>query len=185
MHTVFEYRKYETEGFGTPSGKIELYSNRLKEAGFDPLPIYYEPPETPYSAPDLAKEYPLIMTSGKSVVYRHSQGRQIPSLRNKHPEPVVTIHPETASKLGLKEGDWAYIETKRGRIEQKVRFSAGLDPRVIVVDFGWWFPEKGTSNLFDWAKSNINILTGNKPPYNRELGSVHLKGILCKVCKVS
>ena len=83
------YRKYEQNGFKTPSGKVELYSSRLKKWGFDPLPIYYEPPETPHSDPQLAKEYPLILTSWKLRPYRHSGGRQIGSLRNSHPEPVL------------------------------------------------------------------------------------------------
>lgn len=180
---VFGYRNYEAEGFKTPSGKIELYSNQLKEWGFDPLPIYYELPETPYSAPGLAKEYPLVFTSGKSAFYRHSAGRQIPSLRDSHPEPIIGIHPETASRLGLKEGDRAYIETKRGRITQKVSLITGIDPRVVYVDYAWWFPESGVTNLYDWVKSNVNILTDNKLLNGREMGSANLRGILCKVYK--
>jgi len=179
------YRKYKTDGFPTPSGKVELYSSQLKEWGFDPLPIYRELPETPYSDPELAKEYPLIYTSRKWENYRHSQGRQIPALRGIHPEPITEIHPETASKLGIKDGDWVYIETKRGRIRQKAVVTADIDPRVVVVDYGWWYPEKGASELYGWAESNINILTDNKPPYNREMGSCNLRGTLCKVYKVS
>ncbi len=178
-----QYRKYEINGFETPSGKVELYSSQLEEWGFDPLPIYYELPETPYSNPELAKEYPLILTAWKSVLFRHSGGRQIATLRGSHPEPVITIHPEKASELGIKEGDWVYIETKRGRIKQKATLSTSVDPRVVGVDYGWWFPEKGISNLYGWAESNVNILTDDKPPYNREMGSTNLRGILCRVYK--
>ena len=179
-----QYRSYESQGFATPSGKIELYSSQLKEWGFDPLPTYREPPETPHSDPELAKEYPLIFTSWKSAPYRHSGGRQIASLRGSHPEPIVTIHPETADKLGIKEGDWVYIETKRGRIKQKATLSTGIDPRVVGADYGWWFPEKEVSDLYGWAESNVNILTNDKPPFNREMGSSNLRGILCKIYKV-
>ena len=178
------YRRYEQNGFKTPSGKVELYSSRLKEWGFDPLPTYYEPPETPYSDPELAKEYPLIFISWKRKPYRHSGGRQIASLRGSHPEPIIMIHPETADKLGIKEGDWVYIETRRGRIRQKATLTASIDPRVVGVDYGWWFPEKGASELYGWAESNVNILTNDKPPFNRETGSANLRGFLCKVYKV-
>ena len=82
--------------FPTASRKVELYSERLKERGFDPLPIYRELPETPYSNPELAEEYPLIFTNWKSSVYRHSGGRQIDSLRNSHPEPMAYLHPQTS-----------------------------------------------------------------------------------------
>ena len=107
-----------------------------------------------------------------------------PSLRASHPEPVIDIHPETAGKLGIKEGDWVYIETKRGRITQKARLSTDIDPRVVFVDYDWWFPEASLSTLYDWDKSNINILTSNDLPRNREFGTPTIRGILCKVYPV-
>lgn len=177
-------RNYRSQGFATPSGKVELYSSQLKEWGFDPLPTYYEPPESAYSDPQLAEEYPLVFTTWKREPYRHSGGRQITSLRDSCPEPVVMIHPETAEKLGIKDGDRVYIETKRGRIRQKAALTAGIDPRVVGVDYAWWFPEKGASALYGWAESNINILTDDKPPFNREMGSANFRGLLCKVYKM-
>jgi len=178
------YRGYEKDGFNTPSGKVELYSDRLKEWGFDPLPVYKEPPETPYSDPEMAKEYNLIYTNYKSAAYRHSDGKQIQGLRTGEPEPIIEIHPETASKLGIKEGDWVYIETKRGRITQKAKLSTGIDPRVVYICYGWWYPEGDASTSYDWAKSNLNVLTGDTPPINPELGTPNMRGTLCKVYKV-
>ena len=178
-----QYKRYEQDGFKTPSGKVELYSSQLQERGLDPLPTYYEPPETPYSDPELTKEYPLLCTTRKLAAYRHSGGRQISSLRRSHPEPVIIIHPETASKLGIENGDWVYIETKRGRIKQKADLSTGVDPRVVVVDHAWWFPERGEAELFGWAESNYNVLTNGEPPFNREVGSFNIRGLACKVYK--
>ena len=180
-----EYYHYKSKGFNTPSGKVELFSERLREWGFNPLPIYYEPQETPYSDPELAREYPLIFTSWKSEYYRHSGGRQINTLREHHPEPILYIHPETAAGLGIKEGNWVWVATKRGRIRQKAFFSEEIDPRVVGVDYAWWFPEKGAEAQYGWRESNINILTDDNPPFNRELGSTNLRGILCKVYKDS
>jgi len=54
---------------------------------------------------------------------------------------------------------------------------------VVGVDYAWWFPEKGAESQYGWAESNINMLTDNKPPFNRELGATNLRGILCKVYK--
>jgi len=178
-----KYGGYE-DAFKTPSGKVELYCKVLKEWGFDPLPVYYELPETPYSDPELAKEYPLIFTSYKSVFYRGTAGRQIPSLRAGHPDPVVEIHPEAAEKLGIKEGEWVYVENKHGKITHKAKLSSGIDPRVILVDYDWWFPEEDASTLYNWTKSNVNMLTSNKLPYNREMGSPNFRGLLCKVYPV-
>ena len=94
------------------------------------------------------------------------------------------IHPEVADRLGIKEDDWVYIETSRGRIKQKAALTTSIDPRVVGVDYGWWFPEKGVSELYRWAESNVNMLTNDKPPFNREIGSANLRGFLCKVYKV-
>jgi len=178
-----EYRMYQRRGFETPSGKVELYSKHLEEEGLDPLPVFYELPESPFGSPELMKEYPLIFTSGKIEFFRDSSGRQLPMLRNVHPDPLVTIHPETAGKLGIKDGDWAYIETKRGRIKNKASLSTDVDPRVVYLEHGWWYPEKGIKELYGWADANANVLTNDEPPNNREMGSVHLKGVPVKVYK--
>jgi anaerobic selenocysteine-containing dehydrogenase len=179
-----EYRQYERDGFKTPSGKVEIYSSRLEEWGHDPLPVYHEPPETPYSAPELAEEYPLIFTSYHQAPFRHSNNRQIASLREKDPEPLVEIHPETAARLAVDNGDMVYIETKRGRIKQRAVLTESIDPRVIGVSYAWWFPEQGVESLHGWRESNINVLTPSEPPYNPEIGSTTLRGILCRVYKV-
>jgi anaerobic selenocysteine-containing dehydrogenase len=177
------YRHFEKEGFNTPSKRVDLYSKRLEEWGFDPLPKYYESPETPLSDPEMAKEYPLVLTSRKTNVYRHSGGRQIPSLRGERPEPILKIHPETAGKLGIKDGDWVCVTNRRATIRQKARLVQSLDPRVVEVDYAWWFPEKEASGLYGWQESNINLLTDDKPPFNREMGSANMRGILCRVYK--
>jgi anaerobic selenocysteine-containing dehydrogenase len=178
------YRKYEKSGFETPSGKVELYSNRLAAWGFDPLPAYREPPDSPLNDPDLARAYPLILTSKKSIYYLHSGGRQIRSLRQGHPVPVVYLHPDTAAAESIEGGDWVYIETKRGRVKQKAFFSNSLDPRVVCADFGWWFPEEGNYELHGWKESNINLLFDDQSLDSPETGSLNLRGLVCRVYKV-
>jgi anaerobic selenocysteine-containing dehydrogenase len=54
-----QYRSYQSQGFPTPSGEVELYSSQLEGWRFDPLPTYHEPPKTAHSNPELAKDYPL------------------------------------------------------------------------------------------------------------------------------
>lgn len=179
------YRDHETHGFDTPTQKVELYSKQLNMWGFDPLPIYHEPPETPLSSVKLGQEYPLLLTTWKTAPYRHSSGRQISSLRGLHPEPVVIMHPRIGNLLDIQEGDWVWIATKRGRIRQKAVLSEDMDPRVVGVDYAWWFPERGAENLYGWMESNINILTKDSPPYCKESGATNLRGILCKITKDS
>jgi anaerobic selenocysteine-containing dehydrogenase len=169
--------------FATPSGKIELRSSSLAEWGFDPVPVYHEPPETPLSSPDLAARYPLLLTSRKSPYYYHSGGRQIAALRAQHPDPFVVLHPETAARAGIAEGDRVVVETPRGRIRQRARLSAVIDPRVVLADPLWWYPERGPEDLHGWDEANVNVLTSADPPYCREMGSTTLRGFLCRVVR--
>jgi anaerobic selenocysteine-containing dehydrogenase len=180
---IKQYRHYRTGGFNTPSGKVELYSSNLKDWGFDPLPHYHLSTQTLSGGYELAGEYPFIITNWKPGVFRHSGLRQIASLRATHPEPIVNIKTETANKLGISEGDWVYIETRQGKIKHKAKLMDTLDPRVVVIDHGWWYPEQGIGNLHGWAESNANILTDNNPPYSPEMGTPTLRGIVGKVYK--
>jgi anaerobic selenocysteine-containing dehydrogenase len=180
-----QYRKHERTGFNTPSKKVELYSQRLAEWGFDPLPVYQEPPDSPVSEPELAKKYPFVLTCRKPAPFMHCQGRMIESLRELHPEPIVYVQTDAAKGLGIEEGDWVYIETRYGRIREKANLVSAIDRRVIVADGGWWFPEKDAASLHGWAESNYNVLTRGGGPWSREMGSPTLRGIICNVGKAA
>jgi anaerobic selenocysteine-containing dehydrogenase len=133
----------------------------------------------------MAKEYPLLCTTWKLGVYRHSGGRQIPSLRDSHPDPLVTIHPDTARRYAIENGDWVTIESKRGKIRQRANVADLVDPRVIVADHAWWFPEKGEADLFGFEDSNYNVLTSDEPPFDDAFGSFTIRGVMCKIYKAS
>ncbi len=64
---------FEDRNFGTPSGKVELYSESLERLGYDPLPFHEEPAESPVANPDVFNEFPLIMISGRLRERLHSQ----------------------------------------------------------------------------------------------------------------
>ena len=176
-----KYRKFEQDGFKTPTGKIELYSTRFEALGYSPLPYYKEPPESPISAPGVAKDYPLVLTTGGRIPYFfNSEHRQLANLRKAHRDPVAEIHPQTASRYGIANGQWMWIATRRGRMRQKAKFSNGIDPRVVSAQHGWWFPEEGPPDYGIW-KSNVNLLTDNQPPYDPAMGTYQLRGLLCRV----
>ena len=151
--------------------------------GYEPLPVYHELEETPFSAPEMLEEYPLVLTNGHEPNYMHSQDRYLREIRKNKPDPLVTIHPQTAADLGISEGDQVFIENKRGRIKQKATLDEGIDPRVVSVGYGWWYPERGPAGLYGWDEANLNILTDDSPPYSPEIGSPKMRGFLCKVYK--
>jgi anaerobic selenocysteine-containing dehydrogenase len=178
-----QFKKYENRGFGTSTGKVELFSEQLKEIGIDPLPTYVEPSQTPLSSPDRATEYPLVLTNYKNPFYYHASHRNIQSLRKLSPEPIVEMNPQTGSELGLNENDDVYIETPKGRIKQKLRWNKFLDSRVVTVAHGWWFPEGKSEDLYHWDVANLNILTDDSYPCDPAMGAPTLRGIMCKVYK--
>jgi len=177
-----EYQKYKENGFSTPTGKFELYSTALEKWGYDPLPKFREPPESPQSTPDLYKDYPYILITGRRLPgFFHSENRQLPWMRELHREPVVELHPETAEKQGIRNGDWVVIESLRGKIRQRAKIFEGIDPRVIGAEHGWWFPEKKDPG-HGWDESNINMLTDNAyEACDSAMGATSVRVLLCKV----
>jgi anaerobic selenocysteine-containing dehydrogenase len=176
------YYKYRQNGFSTPTGKVELFSTVLEKWGHDPLPKYTEVPESPVSQPDLAKKYPYILNPGLRIpTFFHSANRMIPWLREIRPDPIVEIHPEIAQKHGIEEGDWVYIESSRGRVTERAKLNDGIDPRVIVAEHGWWYPEIKDSG-HGWDTSNINILTDNShESMDPVMGATNLRALLCNI----
>jgi len=181
------YRKYEESGFGTPTGKFELYSTILEGLGYDPLPSYEEPPQSPIRTPELAKEYPLILITGsRNFRYFHSQGRQIESIRKRSPDPLAEISRSRADELGIGDGDWIWIETPVGRSKLKCQCSDSILRDVVSAEHGWWFPEDSGQepSLHGLWKSNINVVLDDDPDASDAAsGTWVLRGQLCKVYK--
>jgi anaerobic selenocysteine-containing dehydrogenase len=180
------YRKYEEKGFSTPTRKFELYCTTFERWGYDPLPRYIEIPESPVSKPEMTKEYPYILITGpRSPVFFHSEHRMIPWLRECHPDPIIEMHPQAAEKHGIKEGDWVYIESPRGRIKQRARITTGIDPRVVCIQHGWWFPEQKDPG-HGWDQSGSNILTDNDPStFDVSMGAANLRALMCNIYPVN
>lgn len=178
------YRTHEKKGFNTPSGKVEIFSEKLASWGIDPIPEFPDFNDAVKAEPFENHRFPFLLTSLKPVHFKHSRLRHLESIRRIYPDPIVRIHPATALDLNIEKNDWVNIETNQGCIKQKVKLSEDLDPRVVNTDYGWWFPEKGAGSFYDWKASNLNILTDNDPTTN-PMGSTNLRGIPCRVYRES
>jgi anaerobic selenocysteine-containing dehydrogenase len=177
-----KYQKYKENGFSTPTRKFELFSTYLEKLGYDPLPQFREPPESPVSTPDLSEQYPYILVTGRRLPgFFHTENRQVHWLRKLHQEPVVEIHPETAKKEGITEGDWVIIESRRGKVRHRAKIFEGIAPQVIGAEHAWWFPEKQAPE-HGWDESNINILTDNAyETCDPAMGATAVRTLLCKI----
>lgn len=169
----YQKKRYEIKEneFTTPSRKIEIYSQALKDAGYDPLPTYLEPERSPLSSPELLEKYPLILSTGyRNIYYTHGQFRKVRALVEKNPEPRAEIGPETASKYGIKEGDEIIVETNRGKVRMKAHVDERVAEGVVLLPHGW--P----------GDANVNLLTDVKC---REpiMGYPDMKSLLCAIRK--
>lgn len=182
-----EYYKYLEKGFATPSGKVELKSSILEQLGYDPLPHYVEPPQSPEATPELAKDYPYILIAGGGFMpFYHSEHRQVTRLRLLHPDPRLSVNPELARKLGINEGDWVWVETKTGRAKLRAKITAAVPSGVVQAERGWWFPEKEPRDpsLFGVWESNINQCLDDDPDTCDPLcGSWCTRSVLCRILK--
>lgn len=174
------HREYKQNEYRTPSGKIEIYSETAQEFGYSPLPYWRE--VTALQGPNA--DYPLLMTNAKESVYMLTGYKHVASLRMMKPEPYVEMHPDTARRFGLVEGEMVYIDTAKGTITQRLAFNDHLARMVVITSFGWWFPER-SEKLFDWDRSNINVLTRSDLPFDPGIGTSDLRGLPCRVRSVT
>jgi anaerobic selenocysteine-containing dehydrogenase len=138
-------RAYLDDGFWTPSGKIELLSDRLAAAGHDPLPT-----GALRQSPADSDEYPLVLTSGSRVLaYVHSRFRTIAQLRRLDPRPTLECGPVTAAHQGVADGQMVALATRLGSIQVTVRVTDRLPDGVVHMPHGW-------------AEPNVNLLSGSE-----------------------
>ncbi len=164
------YEKYRQSGFPTPSGKMEFTSLVLKDAGIDPLPLYREPGQSPISTPDIAREYPLILTTGARLpMHMHSRMHRIPWIRKLHPDPTVDINPLDARARGLAADEWVQLATTRGAIRVRANVTELVPPGVVSMYHG--FPSADVNEVID-------------PDYRDPIsGFPGYKSLLCEVSK--
>jgi len=163
------YRQYEKEGFNTPSGKVEIFSGRLKKMGYDPSPVRRDMVANPG---DGAEPFPLMLTTGGNLLpYTHWQYRYLPRLNKRASEPLLEIHPDTAAAFGISDSDRVEVVTETGTIRIKARLSGTIRPGTLHVAQGW-------------ESSNANRLTSvrNSDPIS---GFPNLKSLRCRVRKIT
>ena len=117
--------------FPTPSGKIELYSERAKELGLPPLPVHEDLAATRYS---------LKLCQGRTLTQFHSfydHGRALPTLAAADPEPSLWISPSDAVERGVKDGDAIRVYNQRGEMQARARVTGDIPSGTVWMRDGW------------------------------------------------
>lgn len=149
---------------------------------YEPLPYYTEPFESPLTD----TEYPYVLTQGRLPAFHHGTLRNAPYMRELYPCPETWINPETAMEIGIEDGDWLWLESRRGKTQGRARVTKSVQPKVIYQE-RFWNPELLDSEdpSQAWKAFNINLLTQNNDecPFNDVYGTYTLRGITIKISK--
>lgn len=166
--------------------RIEVYSEQMPSYGYDsPLPSYNEPFESPYSTPDLYKEYDLCLTTGaRDYAFYHSAWTNIAHQRILEPWPYIELNEEDARERQISEGEWLWVESLRGKIKAKARISKGVIKGAVSMCRPNYKHECKELNLpgYSWNEANPNVLTtadGSDPGF----GAAPMRSSLCKISK--
>lgn len=161
---------------GTESGKIEIYSNKIASYKYDDCPAHptwMEPDE--WLGGELAKDYPFALLTSKSRYRLHSQldSTASNSFGNVEDREPVWIQPQAAEKLGLKTGDVALVESRRGKVLAGVIVTERIRPDTVVIHHGAWYcpEEPGDVDTLDLHGCD-NVLTIDIPSSKLSCGNV-------------
>jgi len=167
--------------FKTPSGKVELRSQRMADAGLDPLPDWVPTGASQEDDP----AYPFTLQTGlREKTYHHSRFREQAWARKVSPDPLLKIHPETANSLGIADGEWVKVETPRGQgaCRLKASVTEATAPGIVVTGMGWWLPEAPGPG-FGALDININAALSYAGPYDPASGSADTRGVPCRISR--
>ncbi|MEQ7918671.1 molybdopterin-dependent oxidoreductase [Xanthomonas sp. WHRI 1810A] len=139
IETPDQERKYAAkprhQGFNTPTGLVEFYSEKLLRHGYSPLPraLANDPRKEA-----LHRAFPLVLTSAKNGYFCHSQHRSLASLRRKALHPVLEISAALAAQQRIDAGATVLVTTDSGQAKFSASIVEGLHPSVVVGEYGWW-----------------------------------------------
>ncbi|MCA1842712.1 MAG: molybdopterin-dependent oxidoreductase, partial [Actinobacteria bacterium] len=137
---------YAEGGFPGPTGKWEFTSTAFAHAGLEPTPVYVPPAESPETAPELARRFPLRLLTLKRHFSINSSYAALPVLLGAEPEALIEIHPADAAQRGIEDGATARLWNDRGELIARVRVTDDLSEGTVAVPFGRWLRDGAGAN---------------------------------------
>jgi len=141
-----DWRPFANGGFATPSGKAELYSERLRDAGLDPLP----------SASGIPSGRGLQLISGKQLHFLNSGYSNQERHRRRAGQLFIEMHADDARARGLADGEMVSVRSDRGALQARCIVSGRVRPGVA------WMPFGGLTDAAGDERS-VNVLTAEEP----------------------
>jgi anaerobic selenocysteine-containing dehydrogenase len=122
---------YQERHFSTPSRKIEFWSERARQAGLAPLPVYTH---------QQSADYPLRFCQGRTLTAFHSffdERQALPTLARVNPGPQLWIHPQDAQKRHIVDDMPILIANQRGQFTARAHITDDVLPGVVWMRDGW------------------------------------------------
>ena len=126
------------DGFPTASGKLEFFSERMANAGLDPLAGYTPPHEAAQRATPLAERYPLALIAAADHYFLNSLFANVADQMKRSGPPAVRIHPEDATVRGLETGHEVRVFNDRGAFVAHVEVTDRVRQGVVASTKGRW-----------------------------------------------
>ena len=142
---------YANGEFPTPSGKAELFNERLIAQGLDPVASFVPPSESRHA--QKARTFPLELLSRKADNYLNSSFANVPSLQKMEQPELLEINASDASPRGIREGDWVRVFNDRGEVRLRAHVNGSVQPGVVATRLTW--------ARFSPSQKSINALTSN------------------------
>jgi anaerobic selenocysteine-containing dehydrogenase len=124
--------------FPTPSGKLEFVSERMAEAGLDPVAGYTPPNETSQRATALAREYPLALVTPADHYFLNSIFANVPRQQRRSGVATLLIHPDDAAPRRIAVGDEVRVANARGSFFAVAEVTDRVRPGVVASAKGRW-----------------------------------------------
>lgn len=188
-------QNYEELFASLPNGKVQCANswiggkpNCMDTGELSAVPVYHGPAESIAGTPELAAEYPLVLSDVHAYrLCNHSYYANVPYLREMQPEPWFKVNPATAEKYGIADGDWCRVESPHGWVKLVARYFEGIAPDVLMARRGWWedcqelgLPGYGCGD----GGSEVNVLYDDDPANFDPFHSGMSKQTLVKISKL-
>jgi anaerobic selenocysteine-containing dehydrogenase len=127
------FMPYAEGGFRTPSGKCELYSERMIVNGLPPLPEYSPAAESPFEIPVSKRRYPIMLLSPPKGSFLNSTFGDSDFHLGRAGDPSVEMNEADAATAELAAGEWAMVENDRGKFLARVLLNGSVSKGVACA----------------------------------------------------
>jgi predicted molibdopterin-dependent oxidoreductase YjgC len=156
--SAMNYRKLKDGPLQWPHGKTKrresarLYQNGIFSTHDGRANLIAVEHAGPVEQPD--KEYPLILTTGRSKYHWHTMTRtgKNPALRKSAPEPILDVHRADARRYGIQDADFVEITSRRSKVVAQCRVTEEITSGTCFLPFHW-----GRDQGFFKAANNLTI----------------------------